>query len=250
MNRSVIRKSVKKSQWKVVIAVAIVCGGLGLSTARAILVANQFGGPGAFSASKTDLINTGQVSLVSIGILSGSADFGTSVTKLNDGFFLDSTESSTAAVNGFIPTPSTVVTAVLNTAVSPLGYDISSVVSLTGNYPGGEQRDGQAYDLAVHLVGGSGFITLASPRFDADSSAGENTAQEQQVTITGDGGGLLTNHVDQIQFTFYNTSWPTQPNQWEDLYREIDVFGVAAIPEPGTVSLALLGLAAVWTRRR
>ena len=88
----------------------------------------QWSGAGNhYGVSATDLINTGQATFSSIAF-SGTANWGSSVGKLNDG-----AEGGGGTNNGecLAPSDGGVVTVVLDTAVNSSGYDITSIITLT-----------------------------------------------------------------------------------------------------------------------
>jgi hypothetical protein len=174
-----------------------------------------------FGASATDLINYDQATLTSLTLDSGSAQWDTVLTNINDGI-----DPGGLGWTGFGPTDGAVVTAVLNTGVggNARGYDITNIVSLTSNSDGTD-RISQKCDVAYHVVGG-GWNGLAGdsgatvnrpwtqPRI-GDPDTGDYRG-EMKVTISG----MTLTGVDRLRFTFYNN-----PNT--AVWREIDVFGSA-----------------------
>lgn len=120
---------------------------------------------------------------------------------------------------------------------NPSGYDLTSIVSLTGT---GQGRAQQVFDVAYSLVSGGGFTSLASV---LGSLTGNNADGETQVTLSN----LGLSQVAGLRFTFDDGSGG------ESMYREIDVIGFASVPEPSSLStagmLAAGGFAAVLLRR-
>jgi len=133
----------------------------------------------------------------------------------------------------------------LDTAASPLGYDITGVDTYTGwRDPG---RDAQDYTVL--------FSTVSDPDFflplDVVSynPGGAPSPSDTAVYLTEASGGVLASNVSRIRFAFFSTE-----NGYVG-YRELDVFGArSVIPEPGAVLIwsLLVGLGAVlaWRRRR
>jgi hypothetical protein len=149
------------------------------------------------------------------------------------------TTGSLTPYNGTNPA-GCVATFNLNTSVNTQGYDITSLISLTGYSD--TDLTGQAYTVA--------FSTVSNPSVFTDyatvsaSSGGNN---EVEVTLTDTSATLATN-VAAVQFTF-----ATDPaNAFTDIYRQMEVFGSpsAAVPEPASLSLLSLGGLALLRRRR
>ena len=187
----------------------------------------QWSGAGDhYGVSTTDLINTGQATFSSIAF-SGTANWGSSVGKLNDG-----SEGGGGANNGecLAPSDGGVVTVVLDTSVNSFGYDITSIITLTGCADNESDRISQQYDVAYHVAGGAPdtWTTLAGDAaatvarsWTSTSGPGETYGGEMKVTISG----MTLTGVDQLRFTFHNAP----PQNTISLYREIDVFGTATV---------------------
>jgi hypothetical protein len=184
----------------------------------------QTGPTGTFSAAKDDLINVDQPTLAKIELTSGEAGWKSSVRKLNDGTtYVDGEIKPLYTGDALNPKDGAVVTVMLNMTRHPLGYDIRSIVSLTGS--GGAQhsqdRSSQKYDVAYSRVGEPDeFIPLRGQK-SATVDRSAYGAEEEQVTLFGPQNRPMATGVAKLRFTFHNTQSPDP----ESVYREIDVFG-------------------------
>ena len=186
----------------------------------------QIGPYGTFIVAKDDLINVGQPTLAKIELTSGEAGWNSSVSKLNDGMiYVGGTIKQMHTEDTFNPKDGAVVTVTLNTHLHPLGYDIRSIVSLSGS--GGasswQDRSSQKYDLAYSQINEpEKFIALHCDR-NATVDRSAYGYEEEQVTLRGDQKQPIAVNVAKLRFTFHNTG----ANDSESMYREIDVFGSA-----------------------
>jgi hypothetical protein len=191
----------------------------------------------AYGVSSVDLINSGSPSFLSMtdtGYTPLSNIYGTSTTAaLNDGlpgvpissgnslssgaFDLDGTWTSTFFLNG--------------------GYTINEIDTIASWQPA---RSSQAYTVSVRYMGNPTFTPLTSINYFV---ASDNSSK---VVITDTTGPLAVN-VDAIQFDFVTPVG--SGGSPESVYREIDVFGSAIIPEPSSLGLVALGGAALMLGR-
>lgn len=200
-------------------------------------------GHAEFEISTTDLVNSGQPSLEGAAIISGGALFGSGLQYLHDGAF---SNDFAATGNLFAPDVGTVVEFTLNLNHSPMGYDISSIVSTT--WYAGFERGGQAYKVEVAGVGSNDFVLL----FQIDPTLPGNVepapAGGLQITTVDSGGGVLASGVERIRVTFIGHEGAGAP---ESVYAEFDIHGVpTAVPEPASVALLGIGVALISRRRR
>jgi hypothetical protein len=204
------------------------------SSNATVIITAQNGGPGGFGVSNTDL---GQASGTTLSLDSGSASFSSSVGKLKDGSVYGS-GSILETPESLTPAEGTVVTFHFDLTASPLGYDLTSIVSLTGT---GQSRAQQVFDVSYSLVSGGGFTSLASV---LGSLSGNNADNETRVTLSN----LGLSQVADLRFTFHNGAGG------EAMFREIDVIGFASVPEPSSLLTAGMlaggGFAAVLLRRK
>lgn len=130
------------------------------------------------------------------------------------------------------------VTYTLDLAASPAGYNLTAI-DTSAAWDEGRDRQSVAISYATLADPGT-FVALTSYSFDPP--AGESFTR---VSVTpGAGDAFLAEGVYAIRFNF-----PLQENS-AGAYREIDVFGVSAVPEPSTWALMLGGAALLAWRRR
>ena len=182
----------------------------------------ETGPSGTFKVSNDDLINVGQKTFSAIELTSGEAGWQSSVTMLNEGGIYHGMETQVSDYT-FNPKDKAVVTITLNTAIHPQGYDIKSIVTLTGSAGDGQNRSSQKYDLAYSTVGNPDkYIKL-----HGDNAATVNwytDTPEARATLTDARGGLIALGAAKLRFTIYRTT----SRDPESMYREIDVFGIPA----------------------
>ena len=106
---------------------------------------------GGFSASSSDLINSGQPTLVSLTQTAGIATISSSPAHLNNGPIVYGATSNGDGGTAFTPSNGSVVEVLLNTTFKPFGYNISSVVSLTGYVNGNQGRVNQDTPSSIRL---------------------------------------------------------------------------------------------------
>jgi len=180
----------------------------------AIITATEYHGGGVhFAVSGTDLVNTGSPALTGTTSSQATPNWGTTVDGAHDGIHTQNfgTYSGQYAVNSG-------TTLTFDLGGNPAGYDISSIISLSG-YADATDRISQKYDVEYRLVGSAAWIPLAGDTGATVNRAWvkggtESYVGELQVTISGMG---LTG-VDGLRFTFYNY-------HAEAIYQEIDVTG-------------------------
>jgi len=128
-----------------------------------------------------------------------------------------------------------------NLGANPLGYNISAIVVYGGWNDNG--RDQQLYTFSYSLIGDAGFITL--PVVNFNPAVGANLQTANRSTTTEDALPFLATGVDAVRFDF-----PAGVENGYTGYAELDVLGVAAIPEPGALILTAFGSLTVMARRR
>jgi len=192
-----------------------------VSANAAIIQTNSEGVP-ATPVSATDLVNQGQPTLASItSDYVQTGDWGT-VDVLNNGQNF-STFSSATFGGAFT------VTFALDLSTNVFGYDISEIN--TYSY-WGDRLTNQQFKVLYTQVGSSDFVSLGT--FTNTLALGDHS----KTSLTSDLGPIAAN-VSQIRFVLeLNPSVAGAGTVWS----EIDVFGTAAVPEPGTIAMLFGGL--------
>jgi hypothetical protein len=127
-----------------------------------------------------------------------------------------------------------------------LGYDISGVTSFADWDGAGFMN--QSYEIYLRELGGSYALyttvdyqpstTVTDPFLDQGGAT--------KVNVTDD-LGLLGSGIDAIRFDFLDTY---SEDNGGTVFSEIDVFGIATVPEPSSTALLGLGAMAIALRRR
>jgi hypothetical protein len=218
-------------------SLALITAGL-IGSANAALVVSGSGNNTGFSVSTTDLLQTQLASTTNnISINTGENNGwsgGTTVGSLTDGLFPTSPNSSTGSLN--ISGGNVIYT--LNTSVNTLGYDITSIGIFSGWNDDG--RDGINVTVSYATVANPAtFLDIATAIQDDGSAKFENANITESVSPF-----VVASGVKAIKFTF------NSPENGGAGYKELDVAGVATIPEPHAALLGGLGLLALLRRRR
>jgi hypothetical protein len=210
-----------------------------------------------FSVSNSDLLQT---NLSSAAVTAGGASFESTLAGAYNGIVcnVEGAFYNTDGANGFAPGNSgpgtgqvgyysfqpTTIEFALDTTAHPLGYDISSIVSLSG-YPF-NRNTMQTFGVDVMKVGSTAWTAL----YSVDGTLANNDNSQLEVQITASDFGAAATGIAKIQMVFsYGRSY-TDATQ----YRELDVFGSATVPEPSAMVLAATGLVALlawaWRKRK
>lgn len=188
---------------------------LGWSSAQAAVVVTSATDASATASVSTDLLQT--------SLTSTTWQTNNNINNGTTGTIIESTATNPANItnNGSFDF-------VLNLTLSPLGFDISQINSYSG---WGDARAGQSYSISFSVVGSATFTQITPSTVDV---AAYN--QSLVTSVFDDSSALLGTGVDVIRFT---VGTQTLGNVW----REIDVIGVATVPE--ATSAILLGLAGI-----
>ncbi len=136
---------------------------------------------------------------------------------------------------------------VLGTGTYGLGFDITGIQSIAAWQGAGYPN--QHYTVSVSYVGNDDFITLTTVEYQPfvgpfpPNEVGGST----KVNVTEDETGVLASGVDAIRF---DTLAIVGVAGGGAVYREIDVFGGATVPEASAAALLGLGGLALLRRRR
>ena len=191
-----------------------------------------------FTVSGSDLLQTQLSSTTNnITLNTGENDGwsgGATVGSLTDGLFPTSPNASTGSLN--INAGDVIYT--LDTSVNTLGYDLSTISIFSGWNDDG--RDGINVTVSYATVASPlTFVTISTATQDDGAAKFENANMAESASPF-----LLASGVKSIKFTF------NSPENSGAGYKELDVTGVATIPEPSAALLGGLGMLCLLRRRR
>ncbi|MEX2214819.1 MAG: hypothetical protein WD768_11855 [Phycisphaeraceae bacterium] len=200
------------------------------------------GAAAGFVAVSLDLVNTGQPTLAGV-TTTGFALGAGAVSAVNDAGALSVSNARDADGPW-------VLTFTLDTTINTSGYQIDRIESWAAGTD--EERANQQYELFVSRVNDAGFESLgvfSTSPFIAQvaNPPGSLTAAASLLAIADNAGGFIATNVDAVRFGFSSQLLQTG---FTTAYREIDIFGTAATPEPASALLGLMGMAALSRRRR
>jgi hypothetical protein len=127
-----------------------------------------------------------------------------------------------------------------NLGSSPTGYTLSTIQSIFG-YTNEASFADQNYTIQFTTVGNSSWQALATVAynpFDPPSTDVLSGVGSTDVTLTGLTAAV---GVTDIRFEFSPYVDSSGEEQFGQVIRELEVNGVATVPEPGTWALMLLG---------
>lgn len=265
----------KHAMWFVAVAALIVSGVLETTRADAATLsyANDwnYNVPAGtalsgfdYFASTTDLANAGQPTLAS-AVWSGgtSGEYGSSAAQLNNGLYA-SADLSGGVPSGYVNAADTAQT-LLATPLTTYTINFTSGVDITSidvySAMTGTDRAKQNWSLDYKLTGDANYQAIVNPFLSLNVAQNSNGNRQgawfNKVMLTL-GGGELSN-VNSLRFTFleptYNESTDgVNSTMLSTGYREIDVFGTVAVPEPTGIAMAGVAVAmcgwSMWKRRR
>lgn len=208
---------------------------------------SQSGPNGTFTAATDDLINLGSPSLASQSNSGGSLfSSDPSGIALNNGTIYDGgAPGTTDDDKTYCPADGSSITFDLQLVPGSVGYDITAIEAITGT---AQNRASQRMRIEYSQFGSADFHLLVSE--DDWTFIDDSQSVELKAGMYGPADSILAAKVDQLRFTFFDIPSPSLANS---MYREIDVFGTVAVPEPSALVLIALGAAGLgigFRRRR
>lgn len=198
----------------------------------------------------TDVIRNGSTSLSNVTTTGSVSTYGGNVAPFNnfdhltDGGASTKINSDDISKNTYFDGTSLgtnpTITFTFNTTANPDGFTLTSINTISG-WADSPRFSNQRYTVSLAWVGApSTFSVLRDVTYSPFSATGN--ANSSQVTLTDDTGSLATG-VSAIRFAFLSSGA-------DQLFREIDVVGVASVPEPSSITLGLVGAFSLLAYRR
>jgi len=169
---------------------------------------------GAYKASATDLINSGQATLASGERSHGDLfDSSTASLQSNDGAIVTIDTIGAGAYHPLtmfgaeVRLPVT-YTFMLNTTTNTQGYDITQIDSFAGWNENNYTLANQVFSVEVSKVGSSTWLSVGTYTYKPFTSLTDTGASESLARLTNQGGGVLNNGslaltgIDGIRFTY------------------------------------------------
>lgn len=130
------------------------------------------------------------------------------------------------------------VTYILDTSTNTAGYDITTINTYAGS---SSYRVNQYYDIWFTTVDNASWTLLTSIAYQPyNDPVGLPTDASTWVSIT-DSTGVVASGVNGIMFSIKEQPIEGPAFGLGAQYRELDVIGVATVPEPGTMALFAVG---------
>ncbi|HEX8310240.1 MAG TPA: PEP-CTERM sorting domain-containing protein [Chthoniobacteraceae bacterium] len=213
----------------------------------------------AFEVSSTDLLQAAGTTHInrnaagdeltdtdSLFTRADGSDTTAGVSVLTDGAFgvaggTPTSRAASAGIAGQDSSPFLSITYTFNTTINAFGYNLSEINIYTGWNDNG--RDNPEYNLLYSTISAPDtFLQLASVNY-TDGPGNVPASIKSSVTDTT---SFVAQGVKSVRFEF-----PRQENDWV-AYRELDVIGVAAVPEPTSAMMLGIGTAGLigMIRRR
>jgi hypothetical protein len=176
--------------------------------------------------------------------------------KLNDGLLGEgageghSNDGQGDFDNTFYPGSS--ITYTFNTTAAPKGYDITRLETYMGWDTASNGRSNQGYRVDLTFMDNSTATLIAKADFEPNNPAcyWTQVVHSDSSGVLDNGSGVVATGVKAVTFADFSAANAAGPV----MIRELDIFGVATVPEPGTVVLLATGLvgllAYAWRKRR
>lgn len=206
---------------------ALVTTGQQVAAVPSVLLDSNLGSATFFDglASATDLVNTGQPTLINATTTTLPIGFG--FPGVNNG--VAATDVAHSAFYRTVDTPAS-ITFNLNTAINTNGYAIQSINTLAGWAGVNITQANQKYEVLVSSVGDPTFRSLGTFT-NAPFSASGGTGTSTRINIT-DTTGVLADNVDRVRFNLTYPGFVGNNSNPGTVYRELDVTGVTASAAP------------------
>ena len=206
---------------------------------------NGYSGTPAEVSSTTQFVYAGDVSASDLldGITPSTTGWNTtnnaSPLELTDGIHgLGFNDVPGDSVQGAWTTVGATATYSLGTGANGLGYDVTSVQSIADWVNVGFGNQG--WTVAVELVGGGGFVDVATIDYqDLGTGVGTTKVTLSNLDVTG---------IQSLRVTANSVNGGANAGAF--VWRELDVFGVDTVPEPSAAALLGLGVLTLLRRRR
>ena len=197
------------------------------------------------AVSNSDLLQQAGVVTTTVGY-SAFATFGQPDPVLRDGSAGGNTTGTgdwpNLVMEVSAQSPQFTITFDLDLTGAPLGYDLTNIDSFSG---WSDNRASHLHNIYYSVVGSAAYTQVLSGLGGAfgDSFGSAQSSGGLKVGVT-DSTGVIASGVDSIRFEMFPGA------AGGHVYREIDVIGIATVPEPSAAVLGGLGMLALLRRRR
>ncbi len=231
---------------------------IGAASAAVISVTERSASETFFTANATDLVNNGQSTLGSVTGSDSMTYVGAGgLPTLNNGAIgIDSgfPGFNAAALNDIALAPDgqtsfQTITLTLDTTVNTFGYDIQAVQTIAA-WQGA--RSEQSYQLFYNTVSDATYFSLGTVNTAVGPSpvGGSTRVSFFDSVLNVPTGLAIASGVKSLQIQYYPGYASFDPFVLDSTaYREVDVIGVASVPEPSTYAMLIAGAAAVFFMR-
>lgn len=207
-----------------------------------------------YTAPANDLSNLPDTTFTS----NGPATSGFSSTGANTGGMQalgDGNSNMIFATDAQLDVAAVTMTFDFDLTTNTLGYDLTEIIMSAGFGSNSLSHAHQNYAISYSLVGSATYIPLTSGEYIPYAGTGVGTSTTtgsgfSRINITDNSTSeVIISGVDSLQF-IYNKSSSNGGGSTGLVLQEIDIVGVATVPEPSSVILVMLGGLATLRRRR